>query len=209
MLLFSRTITLSGSPRRVLPWALGMTEYVNAHSDLDVSLWSYNFGQPIGTVSWSAVVESQVAFAAATSGLLADDGYFDLLEQAEDLVATPGVDRLRQLVHGEPAGPPPMGAIASITTATAMVDRLVDAVGWSVEIAQHITETTGAPVAVLTTAFGQMGEIAWIGVQPDLASAEAFGEKLAADPGYLGRMPATKDLFIQGSGQVAQLTRIA
>jgi hypothetical protein len=54
-----------------------------------------------------------------------------------------------------------------------------------------------------------MGEIAWIGVQPDLVSAAAVGEKLAADPGYLGRMPATKDLFIQGSGHVAQLTRIA
>ena len=209
MLLFSCTITLGGSPRRVLPWALSMTEYVNAHSDLDVTLWSYNFGQPIGTISWSAVVESQAAFAAATAGLLADDGYFDLVEQAEDLVTTPGVDRLRQLVHGEPAGPPPMGAIASITTATAMVDRMVDAVGWSVEIAQHITEVTGAPIAVLTGAFGQMGEIAWIGVQPDLESAAAVGDKLAADAAYLGRMPATKDLFIQGSGHVAQLTRIA
>ena len=209
MLLFSRTITLSGSPRRVMPWALTMTEYVKAHSELDVSLWTYSFGQPIGTVAWSAVVESQAAFAAATAGLLADDGYFDLLEQAEDLVTTPGVDRLRRLVHGQPTGPAPMGAIASITTATAMVDRLVDAVGWSVEIAQHITEVTGAPIAVLTSAFGQMGEVAWIGVQPDLASAEAVGEKLSADPGYLGRMPATKDLFIQGSGHVAQLTRIS
>jgi len=61
----------------------------------------------------------------------------------------------------------------------------------------------------LTSEFGQMCEMAWIAVQPDLVSAAAASEKLAADPGYLGRMPATKDLFIQGSGHVAQLTRIA
>jgi hypothetical protein len=208
MLLFSRTITLSGSPRRAVPWALAMTEYVNAHVDVDVSLWSYDFGQPLGTVAWSAIIESQAAFAAATAGLLADDGYFDLIDQAADITPTPGVDRLRQLVHGEPTGPAPMGAVATLTTATAMVDRLVAAVGWSVEIAQHITEVTGAPIAVLTSSFGQMGEIAWIGVQPDLVSAAAVGEKLAADPGYVSRMPATKDLFIQGSGHTAQLTRI-
>jgi hypothetical protein len=186
-----------------------MTEYVNAHVDYDVSLWSYNFGQPIGTVSWSAVVESQASFVAASAGLLADDGYLDLLEQAADLVATAGVDQLRQLIHGEPGGPAPIGAIATVTNATAMVDRMVEAVGWSVDIAEHITQSTGAPIAVLTSAFGQMGEIAWIGVQPDLDSSAAIGEKLAADTGYLSRMTATKDLFIQGSGQLSQLTRIA
>jgi hypothetical protein len=209
MLLFSRTITLTGSPRRAMPWALAITEYFNAHSDLDVSLWSVDYGQPIGTIAWSATVESQVALVAATAGVLADDGYLDLLEQAEDLVTTPGVDRLRELVHGEPAGPPPLGAVAGLTTGTAMIDRFADAVGWSVEIAQYITEVTGTPMAVLTSTFGQMGEIAWIGVEPDLASAEAANAKLAADPGYLGRLPATKDLFIQGSGHNAQLTRLA
>jgi hypothetical protein len=192
-----------------MPWALAMTQYVNEHSDFDVSLWSYAFGQPIGTIAWSAAVETEAALAAEMAGLAGDDGYWDMVEQAADFVATPGVDRLRQLVHGQPAGPPPLGAVANLTTATAMVDRMVDAVGWSVEIAQHITDVTGAPIAVFTSAFGQMGEIAWIGVQPDIASAEAVGQKLAADPGYLGRMPATKDLFIQGSGHVSQLTRIA
>jgi hypothetical protein len=34
-------------------------------------------------------------------------------------------------------------------------------------------------------------------------------EKVAADPEYLGRLPATKDLSTQDSRHVAQLTRIA
>ena len=209
MLLFSRVVTLTGSPRQALPWALGITEYVNGHSDLDVSLWSYTFGQPLGTLAWSAVVESQVALAESTAKLLTDDGYFDLLDQAQGLVTQPGVDHLRELVYGQPSEPPAIGAVATITTATAMVDRMADAVGWGVEIAQYVTEVTDAPVGVLTNVYGQMGEIAWIGVQPDLASGEAVRTKLGADPGYLSRLAATKELFVPASGYVSHLSRIA
>jgi hypothetical protein len=74
-------------------------------------------------------------------------------------------------VHGEPGEPPPVGAVATVTTATAMVDRMAEAVGWGAEIAEHVASVTGTPVAVFTDAFGQMGGMTWIGVQPDLASA--------------------------------------
>jgi hypothetical protein len=209
MLLFSRLVTTTGSPRRAVPWALGVTEYVNAHSDLDVSLWSGTFGYPVGTLAWSTTVESQVALAESTSSLLADDGYFDLIEQAQDMIPTPPQDILRELVFGEPSDPPPIGAVATITTATALVDRMADAVGWGVGIAQYVTEATEAPVAVLTNVFGQMGELAWIGVQPDLAAAEAARVKLAADADYLARLAPTKDLFVPASGHTSQVTRLA
>jgi hypothetical protein len=208
MLLFSRVVTPVGSPRRALSWAAGMTEYVNAHSDLDVSLWSGTFGYPVGTLVWSTIVESQVALAESTSKLLADDGYFDLIEQAQDMITTAPHDILRELVFGEPSDPPPIGAVATVTTATALVDRMADAVGWGVEIAQYVTAATGTPVAVLTNVFGQMGELAWIGVQPDLAAAEAARTKLAADADYLARLAPTKDLFLPASGHISQLTRL-
>ena len=208
MLLFSRVATPTGSPRKTVAWASGMTEYVNAHSDLDVTLWSGTFGYPVGTLAWSTIVESQVALAESTSKLLADDGYFDLIEQAEGLFTTPPQDILRELVFGEPSDPPPIGAVATITTATALVDRMADAVGWGVEIAQYVTEATAAPVAVLTNVYGQMGELAWIGVQPDLAAAEAARTKLAGDADYLARLAPTKDLFVPASGHISQVTRL-
>lgn len=209
MLLFSRVLTVTGGPRRALPWALGVTSYVNDHSDLDVTLWSGTFGYPVGTFAWTTLVESQAALAASTASLLVDDGYLDTIEQAQDIVAQPIEDRLGQLVHGEPGDPPPIGAVATITTATALVDRMVDAVGWGIEIAQHVTSVTGSPVAVFTNVFGQMGGMTWIGVQPDLASAEAAGATLSSDPDYLGRLTATKDLYIPGSGHTAQAMRLA
>lgn len=208
MLLFSRVVTPTGSPRKTMAWAFGMTEYVNSHSDLDFSLWSGTFGYPVGTLAWSTTIESQVALAESTAKLLADDGYFDLIEQAQDIVLTPPHDILRELVFGEPSDPPPIGAVATITTATALVDRMADAVGWGVEIAQYVTEATAAPVAVLTNVFGQMGELAWIGVQPDLAAAEAARTKLAGDADYLARLAPTKDLFVPASGHISQATRL-
>jgi hypothetical protein len=212
MLLFSRVVTLSGSPRRGLPWAMEITKYVNAHSDLDVSLWSCTFGYPVGTMVWSASVESQVALASGTAQLATDEGYFDLLEQATDLVTQPPEDLLREFVLGgvaEGAERPAVGAIATVTTATALVDRMADAVGWGVEIATYVTGVTGAPTSMLTNVFGQMGQITWIAVQPDLEGAEVAGAKLVADASYLGRMVATKDLFVPASGHIAQAIRIA
>ena len=169
MLLFSRIATLTGSPRRAMPWAVGITEYVNAHGSLPVTCWAGNFGYPIGTVAWSAMVESQAALVAGTGQLLADPGYLDLLDGAADLIAAPGHDLLREVLYGAPGDPPPVGSLVNVTTATAVVDRMADALGWAVEIAQHVENVIGSPVMVLTDVFGTMGGIAWISAQPDAA----------------------------------------
>ena len=209
MLLFSRIATLTGSPRRAMPWAVEITQYVNTHSSIPATLWSGDFGYPLGTVIWSATVESQAALAAATAPLLSDPGYLDLLDAAADLITTPGYDVLRELLYGAPGEPLGVGSVVNVTTATAVVDRMADALGWAVEIAQHVEKVVGSPVAVLTDVFGTMGGIAWIGGQADAAASDAARAKLNADPDYLNRIKATKDLFIPGSGLVKQATRIA
>ncbi len=209
MLLFSRVVTLTGSPRKTVPWAIDVTGYVNDHSDLDVSLWSATFGYPVGTMAWSSLVESEVALADGTAKLLVDDGYLSMLDQAESFITQPGQDLLREMVHGQPGDPPPIGAVATITTATALVDRMADALAWGVDVAQYVEGATGVPIAVLTNVYGQLGEIAWIGVRPDIAGAEAVRTKLGGDADYLGRMVATKDLFVPASGHVSSVTRLA
>jgi len=209
MLLFSREVTLSGSYRQVLPWAIGITEYVNGHSPLEVSCWTANFGHPIGTMGWSAVVESEAELAGATAALIGDSGYLDRLEVGADMTTTPGRDVLRSFVHGPSGDAIPVGAVASVTTATAMVDRLAEAIGWAVEIGAYVEGVVDAPLAVLTDVYGTMGGMAWITVQPDMAAAEAARGKLGADPGYIAKLVESKGVFIPGTGHVAQLTRIA
>ncbi|MEP7201018.1 MAG: hypothetical protein ABI894_00300 [Ilumatobacteraceae bacterium] len=207
--MFARLVTLTGSPRKSMPWAMGITEYVNSHSPLSVTCWAGSFGYPIGTVAWTAMVESEAALAAGTGALLADPGYLDLVESAQDLISSPGHDVLREAIYGEPGDPPPIGAVATVTTATAIVDRMGDALGWAVEIAQHVEGVVGSSVGVLTDVFGTMGGIAWIGSQPDVAAADAARAKLNADGDYLKRIAGSKDLFINGSGHISQATRIA
>jgi hypothetical protein len=209
MLLFSRLVTLTGSPRKAMSWAVGITEYVKSHSDLDVTCWSGTFGHPLGTTVWSAAVESQAALAASSAGLLADDGYLDMLDAAVDLVTVPGRDALRELVYGTPSEPPAVGSIVNVTTATAIVDRVGDALGWAVEIGQFVESVIGSPVGVFTDVFGTMGGVAWIGVQPDMAASDAARAKLNADGDYLKRISGSKDLFIPGSGHISQAVRIA
>jgi hypothetical protein len=209
MLLFSRTATLNGSPRRTVPWAMAITDYINANGTLPISCWSATFGLPIGTVVWSARVESQAQLAAATASLLTDSGYLDLLDEAAEFVTTPGQDTLREVVYGTAGDPPPLGAVVTLTTATAMVDRMGDTLAWSVDIARYIEGVIGSPGRVAVDKFGQMGGIAWLSIASDIAAAESAAQKLAADSSYLGRLSATKDLFIPGSGHTAQAVRIA
>ncbi len=209
MLLFSRVVTPSGSPRKVMPWVADITQYVNANSTLEVTCWAGTFGYPLGTVAWSCFLDSQATLATATNTLMGQSEYLDRLDAAAELVTTPGQDLLREVIHGSPSDPPPVGAVGNITTATALVDRLADAVGWGVELAQYLEGVTGTPVGVLTDVFGTLGGITWIAVAPDVAASEAARAKVIADPGYISRLAATKDLFIAGSGHSGQVTRIA
>ena len=209
MLLFSRLATLTGSPRKTMPWAVQITDYINSHSTLPLSCWAGTFGYSVGQVAWSTMVESQAALAQATGGLIADSGYLDLVESAEDFFATPAQDLLREVVYGSPGDPPALGSVVTVTTATAIVDRMADAVGWAVEMAQHVENVIGSPVALLTDVFGTMGGVAWISVQPDFAASDASRGKLSADGDYLTKVAGSKGLFIEGSGHISQATRIA
>jgi hypothetical protein len=208
MYMFARLVTLNGSPRKVLPWVAGITKYVNDHGTLPTTCWQATFGYPLGTVAWSTVADSQAALSGAMASLIGQDEFLDQLDAGAELIAAPGQDVLREIVYGTQGDPPPIGAIATVTTATAMVDRLGDAMMWAVEVAQYVENVIGSPVAVTRDVFGQMGGITWIGVSPDVAAADAAAGKMAADSGYLAKVAGSKDLFIAGSGRSGQLIRI-
>jgi hypothetical protein len=155
------------------------------------------------------MVESEAALAANTGPLLADAGYLDMLESAIDLISTPGHDMLREVVYGTPGDPPAVGSLATVTTATAVVDRLAEAVGFAVEIGQHVEKVIGTPIGVFTNVFGTLGGITWLGTAADAAAADAARAKLSADTDYLKLVSGSKDLFIVGSGHISQAVRIA
>lgn len=209
MYLFSRALTLGGSPRQTLPWVVEITEYVNANSPLDFTAWVADFGHPVGTVAWNTLAESQSLLAEGAMALAGQDGYLDLVEAAANMATAPGEDALRELVHGSPSEPPAIGSVAQVTTATMVVDKVADAMAWSVDMAEQVEKATGNPTSVWSSAYGQMGEVSWIGVVDGPAAADAARTALNGDAGYMERLKATGELFIPGSGHVARFTRIA
>lgn len=208
MFLYSRALTLGGSPRQSLPWVAQITGYVNENSPLDVSAWTADFGQPIGTVVWNAMLEGQAALVDAAGSLIGQDGYLDLVESASAMVLAPAEDRLARLVHGQPSEPPAVGSVAMVTEATAVVDRIADTMAWSVDIAQHVESVTGTPVSVWSSVYGQMGRMSFISISPDANALDASDAAVSADVGYFDRLAKSAGLWVEGSGHVARYTRI-
>jgi len=210
MFLFSRGVTLTGGPRASLSWAAQITDYVRAHSSLDLMAWTADFGHPLGTVVWNALADDQAGLAAAATELATQDAFLDLVEAGTALIAAPGEDDLVQLVHGSASGEPPaVGSVALVTTATMEVSRVADVMGWSVDMAQHVESLTGNPVTVWSSVYGVMGRMSWIDVFSDVATMEKSTDTINADAGYLERLTATGELFLPGTGHVGRYTRFA
>lgn len=210
MLMFSRVATVMGSPRKTMPWATRITEYVNANSGLEVSLWAAEYGYPQGTMGWSTMVDSRPAFREAAGTLLEDDGYLDLLEEGTEFQGGPAQDTLRRMLVGQPpAEPPAVGTGSWVTSAVPSPGHLSEALAWGGEIAEHVAHVTGVPVAFLQDIYGDFGRVTWIALVGDDAGADAVDTALMGDATYLDRVDKAGQLFVPGSGRQGFLTRIA
>jgi hypothetical protein len=161
MPLYSRVATLTGGPVEPVEWAVDITGKVNQIMDVEVSLWQGVFGYPLGTVAWSAMVESRAQLAEQTAKLAADSAFLDLAGAGQAFATTPFEDVLRSIVHmtREPEGSPPMGGWAEVTTATPAEGKIGEAMAWGVEIADAYTAATGTGCAFLADDYGTFGQV--------------------------------------------------
>ena len=207
MLLFSRTVTLTGGPRKAAPIVAELAAYVNAHTSLDMSVRTVLFGAPLGTVAFTARVESHAALAEATAGLNTDNAFLDLVEKVSPLLAGPPQDHLREVVHGAPAESA-VGQVAQIVTANVAGGKLAAAMAFGVGITDHVTATTKAPIAFCRNLYGPFGQVSWISMVPDMAGVDAAAAALAADASYVEAVDKAGDIFEPGSSSVTLSQRI-
>ncbi len=210
MHLFSRVATLTGGPVEPIEWAMNVTAKVDQIMEVDVSLWQSRFGYPLGTVAWSAMVESRAHLDEQMAKTTADSGFLDLVGQGQPFIAVPPQDTLRSVVHitREP-GSAPIGAWVEVTSVTPAEGKLADAMAWGVEIADHYTTVTDTGAAFLADDYGTFGQLTWIAVHDDGAAADAAEEATAADAGFLAAIDGAADLFQPGTGTRTASTRIA
>jgi hypothetical protein len=209
MQLFSRVVSLNGPFAEVSAWAAEMREYVSDKAGREIGLWSVMFGAPLGTMVYSARVEGLADLQAIGATLVSDPEYHAKLASGREFSGGPPVDQISTSLYGELGDPPPVGSVAVVTTATIANGMYAEAIAWSVEIAQYVEGVTGFRSTFLVDDFGPFGQVRWIGVAPDAASADTAGQKLNADPGYLDKLSAAGKLFAQGSGQRGLASRVA
>jgi hypothetical protein len=202
MFIFQRIVTLQGGPRRALAWASEMTTFVRENSDLDPLLWVGGFGYPIGTVAWSARVESRAELADGMNALMAEDGYHDLIEAGVELFGEPGEDLLLERIHpdGPLVDPPPVGSVAEIITAVPTGGNIAAAIGWGIEISNTYAEISGTGVSFFADAYGTFGRVTWIVVHPDMAAADAANAAVNSSADYVASLDSAGDLFVPASG---------
>jgi hypothetical protein len=210
MFIFQRIVTLQGGPRRALAWASEMTTFVSENSDLDPLLWVGGFGYPIGTVAWSARVESRAELADGMNALMAHEGYHDLIEAGVELFGQPGEDLLLERIHpdGPLLDPPPVGSVAEIISATAAPGKVAAAMAWGVEIANTYAEISGTGVSFFADAYGAFGRVTWIVVHPDMAAADAANAAVNSSADYVTSVDSGGDLFVPASGHRSASIRV-
>ncbi len=210
MFQFARLLTLQGDQRETSAWAGEVTAYVNANTDLEVSLWGAAFGHPVGTVAWSSMVEGRAQLFGEQQKLLADGAYLDLVAKAQDWVSAPAEDIFRSFVHGNPPEEPPaVGAVAAVTQAVAATGKMPEAMAWATGMADHASSVIGSPVGLFANAYGDFGGFAFITLQPDMAAVDASTDAVRTDAGYMERIAASAGLFVEGSAHQSLLTRLA
>jgi len=211
MYLYSRTVQLTGDPRKSIPIAMGMAELVNKKSDLQVSLWRTVLGAPVGTMGYSAFVQSHAELDAAVSSLLADQEYLERVAEIQQYIAAPPEDQLVEILHnaGREYRRAEVGGIVNLVTAQVANARFGAAMKWSIEMAELVAEITGNPNIFGRSVAGAFGTVGWITAVADMAAVDAANEALNKDPRYLAKLDEMSDVFVPGSGHTSLLRRMA
>jgi hypothetical protein len=207
--LFSRSVLLTGAPAEYMTYAADMRSYVSDKLGQEIALWSVAFGAPRGTVTYTARVDGLAGVHAMNTTLLGDADYMAKLGAGAAMGGGMAEDTLLQPLHGEMGDPPPVGSVATVTTAVINNGAYGEAVAWGVGVAELAESITGTPSVFGMSAFGTFGQLVWINVSADAAAADAAGQAVNANADYMGRLSAIGDLFVPGSGHRSLAIRVA
>ena len=209
MQLFTRQLMTAGPEAEAGAWAAEMAAVVSAKMGTEVALWAAGFGAPIGAFAFTIRVEGIADLMAKAAPLDGDADYQAKLAKGADIMVGPPQDSLATPLHGDLGDPPPVGAMAVVTNAVIANGQYAEAVGWGIDVAQHVTTLTGMPVGLMMQEYGTFGQLTWIGIGADAAAIDASAAATNGDAEYIKKMSAAGNLFVPGSGQRSLVTRVA
>lgn len=204
MYLFTRVRTARSSRiRDAMAFAREARDFVNEHTDLNVSLHATMLGRPVGTLTWAGLVEGRANVADAQVALMANPDYLAMVERGGELFESNGDDFLRQIIQMNGIGPDQEPPACSQGWSAQIANGQYDhATAWAIDIAEYVAGLTGVGIATLTDSYGQFGTITWVGALDSAQHADTVNEQLVADAEWVKRLNYAEDLFIPGSGRV-------
>ncbi len=209
MHLFTRSRTIDPAHAgEAHAFALDMSRHASDATGLDIVPWVTAYGGAVGTVSYSARVESQTAMAAALATLAADAGYQRRISASVGVVFTgPVEDAIGEIVHLAGSGGS-TGCLASVSTARCAPGRIAEAMAWAVDILSRHSKITGLDGALVRSLYGPGGSLTWISLADSWEDVDASTAARNADATYLERIDDAGPLFLAGSAAHRLLRRV-
>lgn len=209
MQLLTRTVHLTGTAMDTAKWCVEMAELVSDAIDREVAVWGGTFGVPLGTYTFAMRVSGIADIQSWMPSLEANQQYQAKAAEGAAMSAAPAEGQLAMVLHGQLGDEaPPVGTAATVTQAVIANGKYEQALGWGVDIAQHVEKVTGMPTMFLTSNYGAFGEVTWIQPAADGAAVDAAIAAVNSDPDYLAKLGEAGELFQEGSGQRALLMRL-
>ncbi|RLE26178.1 MAG: hypothetical protein DRJ50_01465 [Actinobacteria bacterium] len=207
MYVFSRsTIAALGKQFDALPAAVSMAERVSGIIGIDVSVFTTRFGGPLGTVTWTMLVDSMEQVQANTDKLMADAGYVEALDGMNGLFMAPAEDTLGRFVT------PPIDAVTSrfygITRASMADGQFGPAVEFGVKMADYLAKAQNTQASFVKAGYGGFADVAWIIAFDSAADVDAFDNFQMSDPGYHALVDGAAGLFAPNSGHTSLVEKL-
>ncbi len=169
--------------------------------------WAVLGGRPYGAYVLSTRAENYAGMIGASMKVAASAAWAELAPSADGVLAAPASTVLAEVVAvtGTAAAPK---QFTMVTSATARGTDFGRAMAWSIEIAEHVSRTTGQSVTVATAAAGAMFTVAWISGVDTPDDVDASNNALNTNAEYMEMMSDGGPLFIAGSADRVLLARM-
>ena len=209
MLISASELTASpGKSSHLGPLVAQMRDVLGKESGKQWWAWAAVTGRPYGSFLLSSRFDDYADMIGAQMKVAMSTDWAALAAKADGVLSQPAPTTLSEViaVTGQPSAPKQF-----VLVTRAVIDRsaMMDAVAWSVQVAEHVTKVTGISTTVGTSAAGRMFEVSWLA---GVDSPEELDKLNAinADAGYLELLSTagTNQLFEQGMSERMLLTKM-
>ncbi len=163
-----------------------------------MSVFETRFGQPRGTIVWSARFTTIEEYYDFSNKLMAEPDYLALGARGGLYFSSAPQDALVSIVSSSLAAEP--RRFYTTVRAVAKSNNLAEAVAFGVKTQDFVSKATGLPTAFGTSVFGPYGEMGWLTGAHSAAELDALHTFITNDPGYHALVSEASELFVEHSG---------